>query len=311
MGERDQDVMSVVSPELADTLTRPERPMLKGIEFAARTASRPARPLQLQALLQLPRLADANGRVPDQASQQLLAELAQELPQGIEWFVPDAGSSPRRLHFHEVDVETARDVMRRFHYLRSPRIDGRAHGLSTPEGRLVALCVSSPLDVGRLSELLASIERPSESARVISRVFAFDGAPKNSISYMLSRVAEAERQNGVSDLITYVNPNMGFTGSSYLASGWRLIGAEPGTKYRYLDGRYVTDRELAAKFGPLDDEGYRRLLGARFATSVLPLKPLLVFHMDISPKKRVSAQRAMGARRGAGAANGGLYVRGP
>jgi hypothetical protein len=286
--------MSIASPGFDDTLTAPDRPMPNGVEFAARAANRPARPLQLQALLQLPRLADANGCVPDEASQQLLAELAQELPSSTEWFVADAGSSPRRLRFHDVDEETARDVMRRFHYLRSPRIDGRAYGLSTPAGRLVALCVSSPLDVHRLKELLAAIGRPSESARVISRVFAFDGAPKNSISYMLSRVALEERRLGVSDLITYVNPNLGFTGSSYLASGWRLLGAEPGTKYRYLDGRYATDRELAAKFGPRDDDGYRRLLGARFATSASPLKPLLVFHIEISQKRRVSAKREIG-----------------
>lgn len=192
--------------------------------------------------------------------------------------MPGVGSSPRSLHFHEVDVARARDVMERFHYLRSPRRDGRAYGLSTEAGHLVALCASSPLDVPHLGDLLAAQGRPAELARTISRVFAFESSPSNSISYLLSRAAKAERLMGVTDCVTYVNPNLGFTGSSYRASGWDLLGDEPGTTYRYLDERYITDRELAARFGRQDDETYRRLLGPRFAMSTMPLAPLLVFH---------------------------------
>ena len=214
----------------------------------------------------------------------LLAELVQELPRATEWLVPDATASPRSLRFDRVDPDTAHDVMERFHYLRSPRTDGRSYGLSTGGGRLVALCVSSPLDVKGLRELLSSRARPTEFARVMSRVFAFEGAPNNSISFMLSRAGREERGFGVTDLVTYVNPNMGFNGSSYRASGWDLLGIEPGTKYRYLDGRYTTDRELAARCGRHDDEKYRRLLGRRFAVSVMPLEPLLVFHARLEQR---------------------------
>src|SRR5262249_33435035 len=72
---------------------------------------------------------------------------------------------------------------------------------------------------------------------------------------------------GITDFVTYVNPNMGFTGSSYLASGWRMLGDEPGTKYRYLDDRYITDRRLAVTFGKHDDASYRKILGDRFSVS--------------------------------------------
>ena len=51
--------------------------------------------------------------------------------------------------------------------------------------------------------------------------------------------------------------------------------------YRYLDGRYTTDRQLASEFGKHDDVTYRRLLGHRFAVSVMPLAPLLVFHTQL------------------------------
>jgi len=61
-----------------------------------------------------------------------------------------------------------------------------------------------------------------------------------------------------------------------------VLGEEPGNTYRYLDGRYVTDRWLAMQFGRHDDETYRRLLGDRFAVSAMPLAPLLVFHSRLA-----------------------------
>lgn len=256
--------------------------LLECTERTARGTNLPSRPLHLQALLQLPRLAGERGIVPVSLVEALVAELAEELPPKLEWFVRGAGSSPRQLHFHEVDRARAHDVMKRFHYLRSPRMDGRAYGLSTDNGCLVALCVSSPLDVPRLCEMLVEHYRDMPlGVRVVSRVFVFEGAPINSISHLLSRAARAERDQGVTDFVTYVNPNMGFTGVSYRASGWRLLGDEPGTTYRYIDGRYMTDRNLAAAFGRHDDNTYRRLLGPRFAVSSMPLASLLVFHYRI------------------------------
>src|SRR5207253_110020 len=100
----------------------------------------------------------------------------------------------------DIDPATAHDVMERFHYLRSPRTDGRAYGLRTDAGALAALCVSSPLDVSHIKTLLAAAGRASQSCRSISRVFAFEHAPTNCISYLLSRVAKAERRLGVTDL---------------------------------------------------------------------------------------------------------------
>jgi hypothetical protein len=251
------------------------------VESIASRTGRPVRPLRLQALLQLPRLADVAGEVELEAAEELLAELARELPPVDQWTVRNA-DSPRAFHFADVDPSSARNVMERFHYLRSPRTDGRAYGLSTDDGVLAALCVSSPLDVPLIETLLAARGRSAETCRSISRVFVFEGAPANTISYLLSRVGRAERRLGVTDLVTYVNPNMGFTGISYRASGWSLLGTEPGTTYRYLDGRYATVRKLALLFGEHDDSSYCRLLGSRFAVSRLPLDPLRVFHTRLA-----------------------------
>lgn len=271
---------------MAIALTCPVRADAPGlwdlVVSVAERQSRPTRALHLQALLQLPRLAGPRGDVVFAEAAELVEELAAELPKWPAWRAGVGGTRVRELRFQEVEDETAARVLRSFHYLRSPRRGGRAYALSSPSGELVALCVSSPLDVAHLQSLLTQGGHSTEVTRVFSRVFAFDDAPDNTLSFLLSKACRAERSRGVKDVMTYVNPNMGFGGSSYRASGWRLLGEEPGTRYRYLDGRYITDRELAAMIGPLDDDQYRRVLGVRFAASVMPLAPLRVFHRRLA-----------------------------
>lgn len=257
-----------------------DRALVACVELIASRTQRPERPLLLQALLQLPQLSPS-GEVELESANELLHELAGELAPLEEWSVP-GDASPRSLQFAEVDPITSRNVMERFHYLRSPRTDGRSYGLVNNHGHLVALCVSSPLDVPLIESLIVERGRASATTRSISRVFAFEGAPPNTISYLLSRVARAERRFGATDFVTYVNPNMGFTGVSYRASGWSILGFEPGTTYRYLDRRYITDRKLVSLFGRHDDASYRCMLGSRFAVSFIPLLPLRIFHMRIA-----------------------------
>lgn len=256
--------------------------LLSRVEAAAGSTGRPARPLRLQVLMQAPQLADQEGFIPLMELDHLTRELAGEIPPREEWGLMRPPPGPRFLRFTKVAADRARDVMSRFHYLRSPRFDGRAFGLSQEDGPLVAMCVISPMDVPRLNSLLSARGRATERALVVSRVFAFEGAPRNSLSFLLARCADEERRLGATDLITYVNPNLGFTGVSYRASGWDALGHEPGTTYRYLDRRYITDRELARRFGAHEDSAYHEMLGDRFAVSRMPLQPLLVFHRPLA-----------------------------
>ena len=252
------------------------------VDEAALASRRPVRPVHLEALLNLPRVADGRGLVPETAARSVVSDAVARLPEAEEWAIR-TGHTVDELRFDEADPAVADDVTRRFHYLHSPRRDSTAWALFLPGSDTVgALCVVSALDVDHLGRLLRRRGRPEGSASVVSRLFAFPGMPRNSVSFLLSRTAQAVRRCGVSDLVTYVNPNMGFTGVSYLASGWAHLGEQEGTTYRYLDGRYVTDRELAARFGEHDDAGYRRMLGDRFAVSSMPLLPLQVFWRSLS-----------------------------
>jgi len=254
------------------------------VDLAATVAAahhRPFRPLHLQALIQLPRVASSHGFIPVNVARCMLDELAVELPESSEWSVFDGLVDLRSLSFGSVDQMTAEYIMNRFHYLRSARRDGRCYGLRSTSGETCVLSATSPLDVPHLCRLLEAGGIQTDAARVVSRVFCFPGTPPNAISHMLALIAREERQAGATDLVTYVNPNLGFRGDSYLASGWRILGSEPLPGYRYLDGRYVTDRVLSALFGSRDDDGYRQLLGRRFSVSTMPLQPLLVFHRNL------------------------------
>jgi len=210
----------------------------------------------------------------------LIEELALEMPRAPEWLFPTRVRSPQEFRFSEIETARARELMARYHYLHSPRMDGRAYALLF-ENQVAGLSVVSPLDVEHLRRLLHANGCPVTSAAVLSRVFVLGGTPRNCISFLLARTAAEERKHGMTDLLTYVNPNMGFNGVSYRASGWKLLGDEPGTRYCYLDSRYITDREIERQFGKQTHAEYAVSLGTRFAVSTMPLKPLLVFHSEI------------------------------
>lgn len=208
------------------------------------------RDLLLQVLLHMPRIADSHGNV-DLASataeiERLRAIRAAELsPLGELARSPKVLPNLGELVVRVADATEAAPVLAHFHYLRSVRQDSIFVG-AFYKGQLAAVCSVSPLDLPSVVEQLP-IESSAQGA-VISRVFAFDWAPRNVISYLLARTERchvAVRED-VRILLTYLNPNMGFTGSSYRAANWITVGSETGTRYAYLNERYITDRQVNA-----------------------------------------------------------------
>ena len=250
------------------------------VQSVALETDRPFFPLKLQALIQLPRLANESGVVSCREAIELLEKLALELPPRPNWQRGGNITSPRDLVFRSVSKEETDEITEKYHYLRSPRQRSEGFGLFTSDGILVALAVSSPLDVSNIAGLLKGSGRTGPP-RVISRVFVFETAPRNTISYLLAKTRFHEKSSGTSDLVTYVNPNMGFTGVSYKASGWHVLGYEGGTRYKYLDDRYATDRQLLARVGTDDANVLRRMIGDRFSVSVMQLMPLVIFHTPL------------------------------
>lgn len=260
-------------------------------EVVSDTCSRaavPSRPLELQALMHLPRLADRDGRIEIDVAACELERLAHQIPPLKLWEIRTDVQSARGLILGPVDESDVRRIYEQFHYLRSHRLKGRHFGAFAPDepSTPVAVVATTPVDVPSLARFLAP-DTSFDEVRVVARVFSFPCAPRNTLSRLLAFVAHAEaRDLGSRQLITYVNPNLGFSGASYLASGWAIAGVEPGTVYRYVDARYTTDRELERRFGFSDDRRLRQALRSRFGRSRMPLRPLLVFSRVIGRSLR-------------------------
>ena len=146
------------------------------------------------------------------------------------------------------EPEVAREIHERFHYIRSYH-PGRVHLAlylqSHPRIPAVLASISS-MDIKHLDWLFASADE-KERVLVLTRLFAFDWAPRNSISYLLGQVCRWAKKNfpRVTTLLTYINPNLGFSGSSFLAANWRPF-LERRVGYSYFEDAYITYRRLSS-----------------------------------------------------------------
>jgi hypothetical protein len=255
------------------------------VELARRHANGhvSARALEVEALLHLPRLAGFEGDVATTVAEHEATRLSQRLrvlhePARRLLRPPEIVPGVSELVFREVEEPLATMVMKRLHYLHSPRWESVHLGSYTSEGRLAALVSVSPLDLGTIVAALPP-DVAADETLVVSRVFAFDWAPRNAISHLLASVERRLREERpeVRLLLTYLNPNLGFDGASYRAANWMLFGHEAGTRYGYLDDNYITDREISGL--PAAD---RR----RVVYSLMPLAPLVLFGRRVRRRDR-------------------------
>lgn len=255
------------------------------VELAIRAAAAEfdvsRRALRLAALLHLPRLATGDivsAAAAEEEVQRLALQVKTRTAPHLDMSVAPspAPSSVHALEFAAVDASTARVIEESFHYLGSARTDASAFG-TYANGKLAALATASPLD---LPPVIASLPTnvAVDRVRVISRVFAFDWAPPNTITHLLARVTAAlKKTDGAKLLLTYLNPNLGFTGVSYRAANWSLYAREHGTRYAYLDRDYVPDRQLRERFGSADPMLLMGKLGERIGFSSISLAPLELY----------------------------------
>jgi hypothetical protein len=250
-------------------------------EQVAVRESVPVRALRLQMLLHLPRVAGPGGRVPVDLARSETTRVARLVPASQEW-TSGRGCSGGDWRVRATDEVEARPVLERFHYLRSFRENSRYFGLyDDSTGCLVALASTSVNDVQFLGEIALRNGVAVSQSRVVSRVFGFPAAPRNAISMLLGHVGRFERKMGNRMLLTYVNPNLGFSGGSYRASNWALADEQPGTAYDYIDGDYVTGRALHQRYGTDDPVRLSQVLEGRYARSEMLLRPLLVFSIGL------------------------------
>lgn len=185
--------------------------------------------------------------------------------------------APQQTEFGRVPEEQAKVIHETFHYIGSFRENSLHFGLYTDKPRqLAALLSFSPYDLHNMTQRLPDEIRPEE-VMVLSRGFAFCWAPKNWMSFLAAQVVDWFKQYKPETkmFLTYVNPNLGFTGAAYRASNWVKFGEELGTTYAYQDGKYITDRELLHSSRTGDPIVLNKK--SAITESQLNLAPLLVY----------------------------------
>lgn len=261
----------------------------------------PTHEVLVRLLLHLPREADSYGGVDVSVAageaERVAAELAASTAGYAGWQRhPSSGVPPvRDLVLSDVDDRTARTVLERFHYLGSYRHGSEHLGAFTSDGggdRLAAMFTVAPLDVPTIAPRLPT-GLPVADVAVLARVFAFDWAPRNTLSFVMARLTRALRRRRKPPrlLLTYLNPNVGFTGASYRASNWVRWACETDTRYAYLDGRYVTDRELHRRFGSAEPSVLTSRIGDRIAFSSMTMAPLDLYAYPIDSTLRGALDR--------------------
>ncbi len=200
-----------------------------------------------------------------------------------------------------VPEELAGQVHQGWHYLASPRA-GVHLGLFARAGcraaDLLALATLSPLDVPYLTALLPGGHDPG-AALVLSRLVAADDVPPNTMTHFMGRMFEWLRtsHHEIRILLSYLNPNLAFSGSVYRASNWQLFAREPKQQVFYVDGSYVTDREVIRRFGTNDPALLPLHDGSPLSISRQHLLPLEVFVYFPHASDRRRARLAHAARR--------------
>jgi hypothetical protein len=185
------------------------------------------------------------------------------------------------LSFEVIDAACASIVFTSLHYLRSARAGSLNFALVDPISRLpVSLCSVSRLEWKCVRNHISSqFTIPAERIWEISRVYSIDRAPANTISYLLAKVrAHLRRDTVTADLlVTSVDPNLGFTGSSYRAANWQQWMTVKARPYLYERGRYITPRQLRERYGTSNPAELQTQYPGRFEQSRARLLDSLIY----------------------------------
>lgn len=264
------------------------------VRDTARRVGVEPRALAVRALLHLPRVASFRGWVTRWQVQRELSVSAERLRSDVRAarrHVPVQKFTLSDLAFEEIDSSRALPVLTSLHYLRSARAGSLYFALVDPIDRLpVCLCSVSPLEWKCVaSQISAQFSIPRERAWDVSRVYSLDNAPPNAISLLLSRVRTYLRRNMVSAdlLVTAVDPNLGFTGSSYRAANWQQWMTVMPRPYLYENGRYVTPRQLRERFGTSSLGDLQGKYPMRFEQSRVRLLDSMIYCCTVNGETKV------------------------
>jgi hypothetical protein len=239
----------------------------------------PSRDLEHRTLLHLPRFSPAKltlGSVSVEASR--LARRATAECGDLARRIPPAPLASEPLEVGEVDDNSMQIINRCLHYIGTRRSAVLGLGLYRPAPRSgdelpLTLVELSEFDLGNLTEMCPSLSQ--ESTILVSRVYSFPVSRANSVSTLLGHARRWLKTNrpSVRWMITYLNPNLGFTGASYRADNWTLIGHEAFDALYSADGDYLTTRVLRSE--EMSGEHHTQSRPTRSAWRLAPLQVMV------------------------------------
>ncbi len=243
------------------------------------------RALSVRTLLHLPRVATSRGYVTRGQVDRELFHTARQLRKdghAARDLISAGKTELQDLAFGPVAPAQAETIFSALHYLRSGRPGSLNFALTDPDDGLpVTLCSVSPLEWKRIgSQINIRFGIPVSRIWDVSRVYSRNDAPPNAISFLLSRVRSALRRadRDIELLITAVDPNLGFTGSSYRAANWQRWFTVQARPYLYHERRYISPRQLRHDFGTSNiAELQVRYPGQRFEQSRVRLLDSMIF----------------------------------
>jgi len=197
-------------------------------------------------------------------------------------YLPAEPFSLTELLFEEIHDHRADLLFQSLHYLRSARKGSLNFALVDPkEKRPVSLVSLSPLEWACVkNEICGRTRLLPETVWEVSRMYSVDDAPTNSISYLLGKVRIHLRQRSgcsIELLATTVDPNLGFTGSSYRAANWQHWMSVKARPYIYEWGTYVTPRQLREWYGTSNVSMLKSKYPGRFEQSRVRLLDSYVY----------------------------------
>lgn len=166
----------------------------------------------------------------------------------------------------------------KLHYLESIR-DGSLHLT------LFNIETNTPVGIASISDFdlfhLNIYNYSPNQIKILSRFYTLNNLPQNANSYFMGLIFKWLRDNysNTSFLLTYLNKNVGFKGTNYKASNWKLFALELNTRYNYFNSKYVTDRFLIKKFGSSKRQFFK--YNEEVSFSKISLLPLEIYYYEL------------------------------
>jgi len=164
------------------------------------------------------------------------------------------GGREQEITFSLVDPSTGELIQTKLHYLSNYRTDTFYHYGLFRKGEKYPfsyLAISS-LDRKYILDVIP-FETGFKDIMVVTRLYNINNSPRNSASLLLSlaRSDIKSKHRNVKALVTSVNPNVLFTGSSFKSAAYELFALMPFEPL-YYQGNYLTRKAVLNLKSPSD-----------------------------------------------------------